>query len=332
MEQITTYWHLPGICYFGMINHILFDAMKKYPGMFRDNCKIGSVYGTFPGAIWNGGRNMLEGFSSKQEVARVIQSYNALKIPVRFTWTNVLLEEKHLYDTYCNMVMEVGNNGLNQVLVNSPVLEDYIRKTYPDYPIISSTTKRILSVDRLMDEIGKDYYLVVLDYDLNHEEKVIEKLQPCADRIEILVNETCQAHCPQRAAHYREISRHQLEFDTQIQFPCTDPSPEKRTFKGCMKRPSFMSNDDVDAYAQKGFCNFKIVGRGEGKAFYLDSLIYYLVKPESRDFIRKYFTDVLAKMGVTIQGEAEARRAPGKPSGPSGRPMPGRPMPPGLRR
>lgn len=293
MDNKTTYWHLPGICYFGMINHVLFDAMRKYPEMFRDNCKIGSVYGTFPGAIWNGGRNVLAGFNNKKEIERIIKSYNDLEIPVRFTWTNVLLEEQHIYDTYCNMIMRVGNNGFNQVLVNSPILEEYIRKTYPDYKILSSTTKRILNINKLMDELNKDYFLVVLDYDLNHNKDVIEKLLPMADRIEILVNETCQAHCPNRMDHYKQIAKYQLEFDSSLKYLCTDPSPDKRTFKGCMKRPSFMSNADVDAYLEKGFNNFKIVGRGEGNAFYIDSLIYYLVKPENAEFIRKYMMGTL---------------------------------------
>ena len=73
-----------------------------------------------------------------------------------------------------------------------------------------------------------------------------------------------------------------------------------------------MSNADIDEYAKKGFNNFKIVGRGEGKAFYLDSIIYYLVKPESRDYMRKYFTESLAKMGTVIREESDARRAPGR--------------------
>ena len=301
MEDKTIYWHLPGLCTFGMMNHVLFDAMHKYPEMFHENYKIGSVYGTFPCAIWNGGRNILDGFTNKREVEQIIKSYNSLGIPVRFTWTNVLLEEKHVYDSYCNMIMNVGNNGFNQVLVNSPVLEDYIRKNYPDYKVISSTTKRILSVDRLLDELSKDYYLVVLDYDLNHDEKVTEKLLPYAGRVEILVNETCQPHCPLRAAHYKEISKYQLEYDTSIRFMCSDPSPEKRTFKGCQKRPSFMTTADVEAYAEKGFNNFKIVGRGEGKEFYLDSIIYFLVKPENRDFMRKHFLETLDRMGGGIR-------------------------------
>ena len=36
----------------------------------------------------------------------------------------------------------------------------------------SSTTKRILMLDNLFQELEKDYYLVVLDYDLNRNEKV----------------------------------------------------------------------------------------------------------------------------------------------------------------
>lgn len=295
-EKDTIYWHLPGIVYFGMINHLLFDTMKRFPEKFHENYKIGSVYGSMPGAIWNGGRNILGGFANKAEAENIIRSYNMLGIPVRYTWTNVLLEEKHVYDTYCNLMMRLADNGMNQVLVNSPVLEDYIRKTYPGFKILSSTTKRITNVDKLMEEMAKDYFLVVLDYDLNHDEKVIEKLLPMADRVEILVNETCQPHCPNRANHYKQISKFQLEFDSSLKFNCTDPRPNKRTFKGCMTCPSFLSDEDVKEYAGKGFKNFKIVGRGEGSAFYVESLIYYLVKPEYREEMAKYFSDTLLSM------------------------------------
>ena len=175
-----------------------------------------------------------------------------------------------------------------------------IRKEYPRYKIISSTTKRILDTDQLMAEFEKDYFLVVLDYDLNHNEKVIERLLPVADKVEILVNETCNAGCPKRVEHYREISRYQLEYDTRIKYPCWDPSPDKRTFAGCMKRPAFMSNEDIEKYAKMGFKNFKIVGRGEGKEFLIDSYIYYLVKEDSRDFIRNHIMNTIRQLGGNV--------------------------------
>lgn len=295
MSEEVIYWHLPGLCYYGVINQLLIDAMHKYPDKFRDHYKIGSVYGTFPGAIWNGGRNIIAGFNNKKQVKQVLDYYNGEGIPARFTWTNVLLEEKHVYDSYCNMIMEVGHNGLNQVLVNRPVLEDYVRKEYPKYKIISSTTKRILNLETLKEELKKDYYLVVLDYDLNHNEQVINDLLPYADRLEILVNETCVPNCPKRVAHYVEISRAQLEFDVDLQFPCCNTSPTKNVLSTVMKRPSFMTNEDVDRYAKMGYKNFKIVGRGANKQFVIDSYIYFLVKEEHRDFIRNYFMSSLAR-------------------------------------
>ncbi len=298
MDQKTIYWHLPGICYYGMINHVFFELMRKNPEMFVENYKIGSVYGTFPGAIWNGGRTMLEGFSKKSEVEKIIKSYNDYDIPVRFTWTNVLLQKEHVYDTYCNMIMKVGDNGFNQVLVNSDALEEHVRANYPDYKIISSTTKRILDIDRLMDEIAKDYFLVVLDYDLNHNEEVLKKVEPYADKIELLVNEVCPGNCPNREAHYKEISKCQLEFEIseKAKHMCIDRSPERRTFAGCMKRPSFISNSDIEKYVERGFVNFKIAGRGMTQEYYIDSLMYFLVKPEYKETVTKMFNDVIGRL------------------------------------
>lgn len=41
------------------------------------------------------------------------------------------------------MVMAMANNGLNEAIVVSPLLEDYIRNNYPKYKLTSSTCKRI---------------------------------------------------------------------------------------------------------------------------------------------------------------------------------------------
>ena len=229
-ETREVYWHLPGLCYFRLLNQILINTMKDYPDKFRDGYKIGSVYGTIPGAIWNGGRAVF-GISNKAEIERVIATYNQYGIPARFTWSNSLLEEKHVYDTYCNMIMKIADNGLNQAIVNQPVLEEYIRREYPSYKLISSTTKRMLDIETLKKEVEKDYFLVVLDYDLNRNEDVIKLLEPVADKIEILVNEICYPGCPMRAQHYREESRSQLEFDNRTDFHCPNHSQDRRTFE-----------------------------------------------------------------------------------------------------
>ena len=44
------YWHLPGFCYFFYLNQVTIHLMKEYPDCFEEGYRVGSVYGTFPGA------------------------------------------------------------------------------------------------------------------------------------------------------------------------------------------------------------------------------------------------------------------------------------------
>lgn len=284
MAAKEVYWHLPGFCYFRLLNQVIINLMKDYPEKFRDGYRIGSVYGTFPGAIWNGGRAVF-GITGKNDIENILKIYNSRGIPVRFTWTNSLIEEKHLQDTYCNLIMRMADNGLNQVLVNTPVLEEYIRREYPDFKLISSTTKRITGVDGVLEELQKDYFLVVLDYDLNHNEEALKKLGTYAGRIELLVNEVCYPGCVYRAEHYRQQSQMQLEFDVNTAFPCPNKT-QQRSFKECMKRQAFISNEEIGDYIDKGFVNFKIAGRGMPVEYAKESCLYFLVKDDCRDFIR----------------------------------------------
>ena len=295
------YWHLPGLCYCRLLNHALFNVMQQYPDKFREGYKIGSVYGTIPGAIWNGGRSVF-GISPRSDVEKIVKSYNDRGIPARFTWTNSLLEEKHVYDTYCNMIMQVADNGMNQVLVNRDCLEKYLRKEYPKYKVISSTTKRMTDLAGLKVELQKDYYLVVLDYDLNHDKEVLTKLQPYADRIEILVNEICYPGCPKRAEHYRDESKAQLEYDILSKFHCPNKATP-RVFEESMKRPAFISNEQIGEYIEMGYVNFKIVGRGLPLDFVKDSYLYFLVKDEEREFIREKINALLAAWSKPAQGK-----------------------------
>lgn len=286
MAAEKVYWHLPGFCYYRQLNYAVITLMEKYPEAFREGYRVGSVYGTFPGAIWNGGRVVM-GSAGKRDIEATLSLYNDKGVPVRFTWTNSVLEEKHTYDTYCNLIMRLADNGLNQVLVNSQVLADYIRREYPRFPMISSTTKRIIEPERLFRELDEDYFLVVLDYDLNHNEEVLKRLEEQGSgKIEILVNEVCTPGCTRRTEHYEQQSRAQLEFDVKDIFPCPNANPNK-TFAECMKRPAFISNEEIGNYIERGFVNFKIAGRGMPPQYVLDAYLYYLVKEEKREFIKK---------------------------------------------
>lgn len=277
------YWHLPGFCYFFYLNQITINLMKEFPEKFNDGYKVASVYGTFPGAIWNGGRAVF-GTTSKSDMEKIISTYNKMGVPVRFTWTNSLIEEKHLSDTYCNLIMDIADNGMNQVLVNKPVLEDYLKEKYPNFAYISSTTKRIRDLQTFEEEIDKGYHLCVLDYDLNHNEEVLKALEPKASKVEILVDEICFPECPRRLDHYRDESLKQLTFDRGSNFKCHN-NITRPTFEDAKTRPSFIDNEELPGLIDRGYVNFKIVGRGLPTQMVKDSYMYYLVKEEHREFI-----------------------------------------------
>ena len=93
MTTQPVYWHLPGFYLHFYLFQVLLHLMKEYPERFEDGYRIGSVYGTFPGAIWNGGRAVF-GITAKGDMEKIISTYNRMGVPVRFTWTNYLIEEK----------------------------------------------------------------------------------------------------------------------------------------------------------------------------------------------------------------------------------------------
>ena len=116
-----------------------------------------------------------------------------------------------MQDEFCNMLCRVAENGLNEIIVNKPVLEDYIRKHYSKFPLISSTVKQIESYDKLCDELEKDYKLVVLDYNWNNDWDMLDKI-PHKEKCEILINPYCSGHCKRRGAHYKALGERQINY------------------------------------------------------------------------------------------------------------------------
>lgn len=98
-----------------------------------------------------------------------------------------------------------------------------------------------------------------------------------------------------RQEHYRNQSQAQLEYDPNLPFKCPNDSTP-RAFAECMKRPAFISNEEIESYIERGYVNFKIVGRGLPADFVKDSYMYFLVKDEKRDFIRNRLDSTLADL------------------------------------
>lgn len=291
-------FHIPDFWMHWELNLNLIDMIKEHPEYFYDELEIASCFGCFAPALWNGGR-AIAGFTSKEQITNTIKWFNERNVPIRFTFTNPTITEKDLKDRFCNRICKEAENGFNEIICNTQVLEDYIRENYPKYPLVSSTCKQLEDYDSLMREFEKGYKLVVLDYNWNNDFERLEKIpMEYRERCEILVNPYCMPHCPRRGEHYKVLGECQRKASTT---PVASQTTTEEIMTGAreFKCPNsgfnfyqitgystFVGLDSIKRYMEMGFNNFKIEGRVIRKYNVLESYMYYMVKPEYRDMVR----------------------------------------------
>lgn len=301
-------FHLPGLRSNFPLNMLLVSLMEVEPKYFREGLEIASFFGEFPTSLWAGGRFPGPGDQCGPDyIHGVLNAANSKGIPIRFTYTSPLITEADLDDPYCNYCLKEAENGLNEVIVVSPILEEYIRKNYPKYKITSSTCKEIKDMNVLNAELKKDYHIVVLDYNLNNKWDLLEQIED-KERCELLANCCCVPNCPRRGEHYRfmsnqeriELQNRKLPADKQIEMPhwyCEYGKNNSiyisQTFE------THISPDDIwNKYAPMGFTNFKLEGRTANIFLLIDTYAYYFAKPEWRDEMRFVLTTNLERYQV----------------------------------
>ena len=306
-------FHLPDFSEKFKFNLMFITMLEKSPELFREGVEIASVYGVFPPSLWNGGR-VKYGKCDKDYVRLITKTFNDRGIPLRFTFTNPMIEKKHLSDEFCNMVMHIADNGMNECIVMSPILEDYIRKNYPNYKLTSSTCKRITDPAKLEEELAKDYSIVVVDYDFNNNFEVLEKL-PRKQDCELLVNACCEPNCPRRSAHYQSIGVQQIAYNEHIKkYPNAPFNVEKydpEHFRDCpysqrgifeiRKLRTHISPDDIwEKYVPMGIEQFKIEGRTASPINVLETYMYSMSQPECRDEARFTLLKTMENSGAMV--------------------------------
>lgn len=195
---------------------------------------------------------------------------------------------ERLHDEYANLIMRKAADHGGQVIVYSDLVANYVRAEY-DMPVILSTTREITDVEQLNETLDR-YDWVVLNYNLNKDDAALSRVKR-PDKLEIMVNEFCMPHCPHRQEHYLHNSRNQLSGDI-TPFPCVANKPD--FFEHAPGHPTMFTDSEVRATSERyGFEHFKIVGRGVVFDTLLESLAYYLVKPDYRNTVK---LDVLRSM------------------------------------
>ena len=277
-------FNLPGIQSHFFLNTYLLELKANKPEYFYPDVNITSVYGAFQYCIWDGGRNFPAYTPmTEEEMLTVKEAYDHYGVPIRFVFTNPLIEEVHLHNRFCNLQLELFHEEKNEIAINSPLLEDYIRTNYPKYKFISSTTKRITNPDLLIKELEKpQYYQVCLDYDLNKNMDLLNSIpKELRSKCEFLANAICQAHCPDRKGHYAKNGQaHMSYLKDRYAIPHCSIANKGTSHPDKRGKGNNLSIEDIDKYQKMGYKYFKLEGRTFHSMMQLYENLYYLIKPE----------------------------------------------------
>lgn len=283
------YYHLPGLFEFYDLYCLFLPLYREHREYFYDWCEIGSVYGAPADCLWGGGRVGF-GESKPEDVLKLMQEYG---ISARLTFSNSLLSQKHLNDKKCNQLCAMfapNANVKNGIIIYSDLLLEYIKKNYPEYYFVSSTTKVITDFLQCVKEIEREEFsYVVPDFRLNNRMEQWQMLsQKQKDKVEFLCNECCYIGCVDRKACYEAVSKKSLGLKI-TEHVCKAPDAKKGYFfSKAMESAAFIGVSDIlDTYLPMGFSQFKIEGRGLGSALILELLLYYMTKPEYQLKVRE---------------------------------------------
>jgi hypothetical protein len=238
--------------------------------------KLFSLVHGAPLCLWNSGRVKWQFHRKPHEIERTVLDYARRQIALDATFSNSLLEPKHLDDIRGNLILEMldqaNPTGGNGVIISSELLAEHVRRRHPGLKLVASVVK-------VTEEDGRgklDYYRsmaarydkVMIHPDDNFNLDLLTQLED-KDKYEILVNEPCLRHCQRRKAHYRLLSRFSLNLlDTEVeseltgvmeQNGCSDPV---RLLLSQDRRTLTLSTNEIKRLYDIGFRNFKIQGRG----------------------------------------------------------------------
>ena len=288
-EEMKAYYHLPGLFEFYALYRAFLPLFRSHREYFYDWCEIGSIYGAPAGCLWGGGR-VGSGEALPEDAAEMTREY---AVSARLTFSNSLLREEHLADQKCNSLcalFEKSGAVQNGIIICSDLLLDHIRKEYPGFYFISSTTKVLTEFSRFEDELNRgEFRYVVPDFRLNKAHDRLNALTgKQKQKVEFLCNECCWYQCPDRKACYENVSRKNLGEDCADHI-CVSPEAERGyRFSDAMKNPGFIGIEEIQkTYLPNGFSHFKIEGRGLGSAVVLEFLLYYMTKPEYQLNVRE---------------------------------------------
>lgn len=282
-------YYCPGFAESQPAYQVLFCLRDEYPECFYPNVRIAKIYGNFPNMIWNGGSCWYGENLDGPAIRRYFEWYSTKDVTLQLVCTNPILTEYDLHDRYCNAILKIASEyDFVEVLVSSPILEEYIRNLYPhmkiDKSIIATTKQNNTELDTLENYLSltEQYNKCVLPrkytQDLNFLKQIPEDKR---DKFEILVTDPCPITCPRLYSHYESLAKGQMYIDEGCEDDrgCTMPFSESPFRNYTYRKYRYSYEQIVENLEPLGFTEIKLSGRLNMITTIL-AIVPYLIKPE----------------------------------------------------
>lgn len=278
------YFELPDSATNRPINIRLCNLLTSRTDLFYPNVAVEAVFGCPPHCIWNGGCIHLPGGQMDlNEIEALFSSYRRIHIPYRLTFTNRLLEQRHLLDTYGNAIAACGNTEGNSIIVASDLMEQYIQNYYHAYTIIQSIC-RVYQTQAQLDK-ALTQHLVCLPVKYNRDWSYLSQMQNPGNAI-LLVNEYCPiSDCAYCKDHYESFNRLSLYMDRD-HMNCQYKILRSEMDQAGTYPPHHIFPTDYARYEAIGITHFKLNGRASTEEQLVALYCRYFAKPEHHSTVR----------------------------------------------
>lgn len=191
------YFTLADFFYNKTINENFIKLSRNHLNWFLDkNIIFTQIKGTFPYNLWNGGINNIFG---DIQVYDNIKKMSDTSLPLRFDFSNILLEQSDFYDIMSNTILDIFSFTQFYIEISNIELMNYIHNKYPNYKFIMSKNSNLLcpSTPEVVNNVlsNLDLELFTIPNEVKTNIDYLTKIN-LPNKIEVVINQTCPLDCP----------------------------------------------------------------------------------------------------------------------------------------
>lgn len=272
-------YSLPGLF---LYSDLVYQCLDQVFDKFGYRIPVDYLYGS-PKVRWNCGRLIItDNHYTREDIRRELAGARERGIVPLFTFSAPELSREDLQDPAGNALLALAEEAGAGVIVSSPLLRDHIRAHYPGVEVHASVIMTAFPEQRdaaYYRALARDYDRFVVHPDDNFRLDLLAEIPK--DRAEIILNERCVPHCPQRKEHYLSIVLDQaILLGGQGELTnFLDRCPNVPDFKqhASKARNISLTAQETLQLREMGFSLFKLQGRLDiPYVFFFDFLRYAL--------------------------------------------------------